>query len=82
MQTSMNSHTLLIAWKNANICALLKKGITSDPNNYCPISLTVIACKIMECIIANNLLSYLKFNNLISLEQHGFFECHSTETQL
>ena len=82
MQTSMNSHTLPIAWKNANICALHKKGVTSDPNNYRPISLTVIACKIMERIIANNLLSYLKFNNLISLEQHGFLECHSTETQL
>ena len=30
----------------------------------------------------NNLLSYLKFNNLIFLEQHGFLEYHSTETQL
>ena len=36
----------------------------------------------MKRIIANNLLSYLKFNNLISLEQHGFLEFHSTETQL
>ena len=79
MQTSMNSHTLSLAWKNANIYALHKKGITSDPNNYHPISLTGIACKIMERIIANNLLSYL---NIISLEQHGFLECHSTETQL
>ena len=41
-----------------------------------------IAYKIMERIIANYLLSYLKFNNVISLEQHGFLECHSTETQL
>ena len=71
-----------MAWKNANICALHKKGVTSDPTNYRPISLTVIACKIMERVIANNLLSYLKFNSLIPLEQHGFLECHSTETQL
>ena len=78
----MNSHTLPIAWKNAKICALHKKGITSDLNNYCPISLTVIACKIMERIIANDLLSHLKFINLISLEQHDFLECHSTKTQL
>ena len=82
MQTYMNSHTLPTAWKNANICVLHKKGITSDPNNYRPIPLIVISCKIMERIIANNLLSYLKFNNLISLEQHGLLECHSTETQL
>ena len=79
MQTSMNSHTLPIAWKNVNICALHKKGITSHPSNYSPISLTGVACKIMEPIISDNLLSYLKFNNLISLKQHGFLECHSTE---
>ena len=38
--------------------------------------------QIREHIIADNLLSYLKFNNLISLEQYRFLECHFTETQL
>ena len=42
----------------------------------------MIVCKIIERIIAYNLLSYLKFNNLISVEQNGFLECHPTETQL
>jgi Reverse transcriptase (RNA-dependent DNA polymerase)/Endonuclease-reverse transcriptase len=82
MKTSMDTHELPSAWKSANICAIHKKGMTCDPNNYRPISLTVIACKIMERLIAINLLSYLNTYNLISAEQHGFLARHSTETQL
>jgi ribonuclease P/MRP protein subunit RPP40 len=46
--------------------------VTCDPNNYRPISLTVIACRVMERITANNLLNHLCTHKLISKEQHGF----------
>jgi hypothetical protein len=82
MQVSMDTHELPHTWKTANVCAIHKKGATCDSNNYRPISLTVIACKIMERIIANNLLSYLHSHNFISTAQHGFLSHRSTETQL
>jgi hypothetical protein len=82
MQTSLDMNELPNAWKVANVCAIHKKGVTCDPNNYRPISLTVIACRVMERIIANNLLNYLCTHKLISKEQHGFLARHSTESQL
>ena len=36
----------------------------------------------MESIIKDQLLDYLKLNNLISRQQHGFLSRHSTCTQL
>ena len=82
MQASIDVQELPTVWKTASVCAIHKKGVTCDPNNYRPISLTVIACKVMERIITDNLTSYLKLHNLFSVEQHGFLERHSTETQL
>ena len=82
MQASIDVQELPTVWKTASVCAIHKKGVTCDPNNYRPISLTVIACKVMERIITDNLISYLKLHNLFSVEQHGFLERHSTETQL
>ena len=82
MRASLKTQEVPKAWKVANVCAIHKKGVTCDPNNYRPISLTVIACKIMERLIADNLLAYLHLHNAISVEQHGFLAKHCTETQL
>ena len=61
---------------------IFKKGNSSDPNNYRPISLTSIICKIFESIIKKSLLSYLNTFSLISKHQHGFLSMHSTTTNL
>src|ERR1043165_1093598 len=61
---------------------IFKKGNSSDPNNYRPISLTSVICKIFESIIKNQLLSYLNTFSLISKHQHGFLSKHSTSTNL
>ena len=39
---------------------LFKKGKESDPQNYRPISLTSLICKIMKSIIKNCILNHLK----------------------
>ena len=61
---------------------MFKKGLSSDPANYRPISLTSTACKILESIIKDNLIEYLCTNNLLSKQQYGCLSKRSTTTQL
>ena len=51
-QTSYDTGTVPQEWREANVVPIYKKGRKSDPSNYRPISLTCIACKLMEHIIA------------------------------
>ena len=46
-------------WKQAVIVPVFKKGLTSAVSNYRPISLTCVASKIMERIIAKQIYEYL-----------------------
>ena len=69
-------------WKVASVTPIFKKGSPSDPANYRPISLTCVACKLLETGIKSNLLNHLRRNNVISNSQHGFLSRKSTTTQL
>jgi hypothetical protein len=69
---SFNSITLPTAWLQAIVTPLHKKGNKQDPSNYRPISLTSIACKIMERIVKTTITKHLEDNNLINNSQHGF----------
>ena len=69
-------------WKLANISAIHKKGSKNDPNNYRPISLTAICCKIMERIIKRHIINFLDQNHIISDQQLGFVPGRSTTLQL
>ena len=69
-------------WRTAIVTPVFKKGLSCDVNNYRPISLTCVCCKIMESIIKQKMLDYLLQNSLISRHQHGFLSKHSTCTQL
>ena len=68
-------------WKTANVSIIFKKGHRSYPSNYRPISLTCIACKIMESIIKDVVMTYLE-NNLLSNCQFGFVSGRSVQLQL
>ena len=71
------------AWKLASITAIYKnKGSKHSAENYRPISLTSIACKIMESFIRASLLNYLKANDILSNEKFGFLRGRSTVLQL
>ena len=48
MQNSWDKGEIPEDWKCANITALHKKDAKSDPNNYRPVSLTSVSCKIMR----------------------------------
>ena len=59
-------------WKDAVVVPLHKKGSKASTENYRPISLTSICCKLLESIIKDNLMEFMNDNNLISPSQFGF----------
>ena len=69
-------------WKLANISAIFKKGNKQDPGNYRPVSLTSVPGKIMESIIKEHLVEYLKKKDWLSVCQHGFVKGRSCLTNL
>ena len=71
------------AWKLAAITAIFKnKGNKQSAGNYRPVSLTSIACKIMESIIRDSIMSYLNSNEILTNKQFGFLRGRSTVLQL
>ena len=69
-------------WKKANVSPIFKKGARNRAENYRPISLTSIVCKLMESIIKEAVMSYVLSNKLLSPKQYGFISGRSTVTQL
>ena len=76
----MAKSTLPNQWRMANVVPIFKKGLKSKPNNYRPVSLTSIPCKMIEHIILHQLNMYL--DKLICKNQHGFRKKVSCSTQL
>ena len=70
------------SWKEAHITALHKKGSKKKAENYRPISLTAICCKVMESIIRDDIIEYMITNSLFADQQHGFVPNRSCMTQL
>nr|VZI25368.1 unnamed protein product [Spirometra erinaceieuropaei] len=69
-------------WKSATITPLFKGGSRASANNYRPVSLTSICCKIMEKIIKKALVQSLEQHHLLSDAQHGFRSGRSCLTNL
>ena len=65
-----------------NITALYKKGDRCAPNNYRPVSLTSVVCRMLEAVIKDELIKYLDQNKLFPNSQHGFWSGHSCVIQL
>ena len=59
-QKTLDSGKIPTDWKHANVCPVFKKGDKRNAINYRPISLTCILSKIMEHIIASNIMSHLE----------------------
>jgi hypothetical protein len=69
-------------WLSANISAVFKKGDRNRAENYRPVSLTSVACKLLEHIICRHLRNHLELYNILTDRNHGFRSGHSCETQL
>ena len=74
----MLKETVPNLWKQANVTPIFKKGSSVIPQNYRPISLTCVGCKIFESAIKIVLMPYFEQNKFITGNQHGFRARHST----
>ena len=67
-------------WKEANITPLFKKGSRNKPENYRPVSLTSVVCKLLEPLIRDHMVEFLVKHKLINTYQHGFLNARSCLT--
>ena len=79
---SLQTGSLPDIWRLSHISAIHKKGSKSVCDNYRPISLTSIICKIMESIIRDEIMDHFITNNLINPKQYGFVPKRTTMLQL
>jgi hypothetical protein len=64
------------------ISPVFKKGNPANANNYRPIALTSVMCKLMEVLIKDQIVQFLINKGLLSKSQHAFIKNHSTATNL
>ena len=69
-------------WKEANITPLFKKGSTNKAENYRPMSLTSVVCKLLEILNRDHILEFLVKHKFINTSQHGFLKARSCLTNL
>ncbi len=70
--TSIVTGTFPETWKHALVTPLHMNGDPDDSSNYRPISLLPIFSKVLEKIVATDIVLYLEGNKLLSENQHGF----------
>ncbi len=69
-------------WKDAHVTPIYKKGSRVEAGNYRPVSLTVLAGRLMESMIKDEMVRHLCEQELIANEQHGFVLKKSCLTNL
>ena len=63
--------------KEANIIPLFKKSLRNKSDNYRPLSLTSVICKLLERLIKDHMVDFLVRHKLLNSSQHGFLKARS-----
>jgi len=79
---SLDDGIVPLDWKQANVCAIYKKGQKTLPENYRPVSLTSHICKIFESILKDIIVEHIDKHKLLNQSQHGFVKNKSCLTNL
>ena len=69
-------------WKIVYVSQIFKKGARNKAEDYRPISLTSIVCKLMESFVKDSIMTHMRAENLLPSKKHGFINERSTMTQL
>ena len=65
-----------------NIIPLFKKGSRNKSENYRPVSLTSVICKLLERLIKDHMVDFLVKHKLLNSSQHGFLKARSCLTNM
>ena len=82
INTSFVTGSFPLIWKHSLVDPLHKQDDINDPNNFRPVSILPILSKVIEKIVADQLMDHLEKNNLLSDTQHAYRKGLSTETAL
>ena len=74
---SLKEGVVPFEWKEANIIPLFKKGSRNKSENYRPVSLTSVICKLLERLIKDHMVDFLVKHKLLNSSQHGFLKARS-----
>ena len=82
LNLSLEEGIVPLEWKESNNIPLFKKGSRNKSENYRPVSLTSVICKLLERLIKDHLVDFLIKNKLINPSQHGFLKARSCLTNM
>ena len=68
--------------ERTSIIPLLKKGLRNKSENYRPVSLTSVICKLLERLIKDHMVDFLVRHNLFNSLQHAFLKARSCLTNM
>ena len=70
LKYSLDTGTLPMDWRGANISPVFKKGDRHQAENYRPVSLTSISCKLLEHILCSHILKHFEQYNVLTRVLH------------
>ena len=79
---SLKEGVVPFEWKEANIIPLFKKGSRNKSENYRPVSLISVICKLLERFIKDHMVDFLVKHKLLNSSQHGFLKARSCLTDM
>ena len=79
-QKSMDTGLIPDSWRNVIVTPIYKSGDKQSLSNYRPITISSCILRLMERVIADELLQFLITNNILSNTQHGFIKGRSVES--
>ena len=82
VNTSFVTGSFPLIWKHSLVDPFHKQDDINDPNNFRPVSILPVLSKVIEKIVADQLMDHLERNNLLSDTQHAYRKGLSTETAL
>lgn len=69
-------------WKHCFVTPILKKEPASNPENYRPVSITSVFCRLFEKVLKEHMLIHIHANGIFPPNQHGFSSGRSVQTNL
>ena len=82
INTSITTGEVPEEWKEAVVTPILKKGDSQKKENYRPVSCLIVASKVMERIVCDQITRFFEVHGLLPDNQHGFRARRSTMTAL